>query len=351
MDIREASADDNSALIELQAKCPQGTTIIVSTVNKPDFFARAKVYENYNVFVGCENNKIIASSACGLRNAIINNKVEKVGYEFQAFVDPDYRGKRYAGQLQQTREEYLKKQGAVLSYGFIMEGNKPSMRYIERRGFKRHRTVVMPSIAVFKEMDINHKGNIRSISNEDLPAVADLLNNTWQEYEFYEPMTGEELDKVIKRIPGYNINNIFILEEGREIKACLGFLDWSKVTEVIVQTFSLKMKVIISILNLLRVIIPLPAPPKRGSLLKQIVLTPIGFKDIRALTALLKYINNMAYSEGIQQIFFVCERGHPMLGSLNGFIHIDTQMYMYIKPYHENVSLGSKPVFINGLDL
>jgi len=50
MYIRKATPDDNAELIELQTKCSQGTTIIVSTVNTPDFFARAKVYEDYMVY-------------------------------------------------------------------------------------------------------------------------------------------------------------------------------------------------------------------------------------------------------------------------------------------------------------
>ena len=42
MHIREAAHDDNHELQELQAKCPMGTTLILTTVNTPDFFARAK---------------------------------------------------------------------------------------------------------------------------------------------------------------------------------------------------------------------------------------------------------------------------------------------------------------------
>lgn len=53
MVIREATADDNSELQQLQAKCPQGTTLIVSTVDTPDFFARVKAYESYKVYVAC----------------------------------------------------------------------------------------------------------------------------------------------------------------------------------------------------------------------------------------------------------------------------------------------------------
>jgi hypothetical protein len=54
MNIREAVPEDNGELQELQAKCPQGTTLVASTVNTPDFFARAKAYESHKVFVACE---------------------------------------------------------------------------------------------------------------------------------------------------------------------------------------------------------------------------------------------------------------------------------------------------------
>jgi len=98
MVIREARADDNLELRELQARCPQGTTLIVSTVNTPDFFARAKVYEDYKVYVACEGNRIIGSAACAVRDAVVNRKIAKVEHEFQLFVDPEYRGRRIAGQ-------------------------------------------------------------------------------------------------------------------------------------------------------------------------------------------------------------------------------------------------------------
>ena len=51
MFIREATLNDNEELQQLQIQCPQGTSLIVSTVNTPDFFARAKAYESYKVYV------------------------------------------------------------------------------------------------------------------------------------------------------------------------------------------------------------------------------------------------------------------------------------------------------------
>ena len=83
MNIREAVPEDNGELQELQAKCPQGTTLVASTVNTPDFFARAKAYESHKVFVACEGNRVIGSAACALRNATVAGKISRVGYVFQ----------------------------------------------------------------------------------------------------------------------------------------------------------------------------------------------------------------------------------------------------------------------------
>ena len=177
MEIRPANENDNAALQVLQAKCPQGTTLMVSTINTPDFFARVKAYKDYKVYVACENERIIASAACGIRDAVVNGQVVKIGHQFQAFVHPEYRGRRIAAELTQIREQYLKQRGAILAYALIMEGNIPSMRHVERQYYKHHRTLVMPGISVFKEMDFKCFGKIRPLKVADLDVVADLLNN------------------------------------------------------------------------------------------------------------------------------------------------------------------------------
>lgn len=351
MDIREAIADDNLELQELQARCPQGTTLIVSTVNTPDFFARVKVYEDYKVYVECENNRIIGSAACAIREAVVNRSVTKIGHGFQAFVDPESRGRRIAGQLHQVRENYLRQRGAVLAYTLVMEGNVPSLRYIERQGFKRHRTLVMPGIMVYKEMDTTSSGRIRSIVPEDFATVANLVNQTWQGYELYEPMTADSLARLVVRTPAYSYDNIFVLEENSQIRACLGFWDWSQVMQITVKALSLKMRAMGSLLDIVRVFRPIPRGPKAGDILKQMVLTPIGFREREHLIALLRHVNNWAFLKGIQQMFCLCERDHPLLSSLKGFLHIDTTMHLNVKPLRDDVSLTDQPVFINGLDL
>jgi len=351
MYIREATQNDTEALQQLQARCPQGTTLVVSTVNTPDFFARVKAYSDYRVYVAIEDNRIVGSTACALRSAMVNAKEEKVGHVFQTFVGPDYRGRRIAGQMHQVREEYLRQQKAALGYSLIIEGNIPSMHYVSREGFQRHRILVMPGLAVFKEMPVGSGYKIRVAVIDDLPAVAGLLNEAWQDCELYEPKSAEGLQQFITRTPGYDFDNLFLLEEDGNILACLGFWDWSQVMKITVERLNAKMKLVKLFTDVARFFRPMPSLPRTGELIKQIMLTPIGFKHPKYLAPLLKHINNLARQRGIGYIYCVCEQGHPLLSSLRGFIRIDTAIHVYIKYLRENTILGNKPLFVDGIDL
>ena len=78
MEIREARPGDNDELMALQEKCPQGEKLIVSAVNTPDFFARAKAYETYKIFVATDGGCIVGSAGIAIRNALINGHNARV---------------------------------------------------------------------------------------------------------------------------------------------------------------------------------------------------------------------------------------------------------------------------------
>jgi N-acetylglutamate synthase-like GNAT family acetyltransferase len=232
-----------------------------------------------------------------------------------------------------------------------MEGNLPSMRLFTKEGFQLHRNLVMAGLAIYREMEVPSGGKIRPIAPKDLEAIAKLLNDTWQGYDLYEPASAEGLAAFVNRTPGYSFDNLLILEAQGKILACLGFWDWRRIMRLVVIQRSLKMRVIGLVLRLMRTFRSMPGPIKAGNTLKQMMLTPIAFKDPVHLTVLLRYTNNQAVSSGIEQIFCVSERDHPLLSSMKGFIRIDTGIDLYLKALQQNVSMGKNPVFIDGVDL
>ena len=348
MYIREAVPEDNHELQKLQAQCPQGRSLVVSTVNTPDFFARVKAYEWYKVFVACKEDIIIGSGACATRNAVVNGKTSRVGYEFQYFTAPNHRRKNIARRLRKRIEEHLVQCGAQLSYALIMEDNLPSMRLFEGEGFKRHRTLLMPAIAVRKEMVVPSVGIVRPVRFQDLANIASLLNMTWQSRELYEPASAEILAQFICRTPAFDYEDLLVLENNGEILACLGGWDWSEVMRVTVKSLSWKLRIIGWMLTSTRI---LPRFPKPGDTMKQMMLIFVGFKEPTCLSALVRHLHNKALRNGMEQIFCICERGDVLLKGIKGFIRVDTAMHLYTKPLAKNVSMAGMPVFINGIDL
>ena len=120
---------------------------------------------------------------------------------------------------------------------------------------------------------------------------------------------------------------------------------------ITVRALSLKVQVMSFLLDIVRIFRPIPRGPRIGDELKQIVLTPIGFRDLEHLTVLLRHINNQAFTKGIQQIDCVCEKSHPLMDNLKEFIRIDSGIHVYVKLFDDGIVLADRPIFIDGLDL
>jgi len=351
MHIREATRADSAELVALQSRCPQGTSFRVTLVNSPHFFTRVEIHDDYCVYVVCEDTRIAGSIACIVRDALINGRVEKVGRVFQLFVDPVYRGRGLAGMLLAACEEYLKARDIRLAYAIVMQGNTPSMRCLERQGYVRHRTLPMPGIVVFRDMELPCSENVRQATVDDLPAVAHLLNSIWGSRDFYEPASAAGLANLVERVPGLGINNIFLLTQDGQVLASLGFWEMGRVMQMTVKSLSFKMRAAGAVIGAMRLFGPAPSPPQPGDVLRQASLTHMGYRDTKDLAVLLRHLNNHVYAMGIGQIFYACEKGSPLLGVTRGFVHIDSAMHLYIRPLRLGLRPGSGPVYITGLDL
>ena len=124
MRILPARLQDNAALQALQEACPQGRGLVVSTVNTPDFFARARSYPHWRVWAAWEGEDLIASGAYGLRPALIQGREVRVAHQFQLFVRPDQRRSGAARALMGHMDRHVRRLGAALTYALIMEGKR-----------------------------------------------------------------------------------------------------------------------------------------------------------------------------------------------------------------------------------
>jgi len=338
MYLREAVTEDNVELQNLQSQCPMGTSLIVSIVNTPDFFARAKVHERHKVYVVCEAGRIIGSGAGAVHEAVVNGQLSSVGYEFQYFTSPNRRRQGVAVLLHQHIEDYFRTENVVLSFCTILEDNLSSVRFFETQGYKHHRSLVMPTLPIYKKFDVLSEEKIRSAKAEDLEGVADLLYRTWGSCNLYEPYTAKSLARFVGRTQAYGLEDILIFEDQREILACLSRWDYNRTRRLIVKELSPKLRTIALLADFIRLVRPMPQLPKPGINVTRWSLTHIGFKHPRYLTLLIKFVNNQALEKGADQLYFVCERNSMLLNAIQGLFHTNVDIHLYVKPFEKELS-------------
>ncbi len=351
MTIRPARDEDNQALQELQARCPQGTSLRVSTVNIPDFFARVKAYPRTRVLVAEDGGRIVGSAAAAVRWARVGETVVPVGYQFQAFVDLDWRRKGVADALLDGLDQYLLDQGAALIYCLIMVGNDPSMRLVERRGFVRHHDLVMNVLPVYKTLASRTPVAIRPVTTGDLPDVAALVNQTWSGHQLYGPTTAEALGAFIDRTPGLSLDQFLVAESDGQPRAVLGFWDWSAVMRVEVLAVDRRMRRLGRWLRFLGLFRPTPPMPRPGRVLRQVMVTTIGGRDPAALAGLFGALNNAMKARGVEQVFCITEYDSMIVEAMRGLFRIPQPLYLYVKPLAPDAALAPGPVFVDGVDL
>ena len=310
MDVREAVPEESEELKRLQAKAPQGKSLVVSTVNIPDFFSRARAYESSRVFNAYEEDRIIGSAACAIRDGVVGARVVRIGSEFQYFTSPDLRRRGVARRLRQAIESHLDDHGVALSYALIMEGNTPSMRLFEREGFHLHRSLIMPAVAATKEVKVPVHGSIRSATPLDLETVAGLLNQTWHGHDLFEPTSAVSLARQIELVATLDYSSLLVFEDEGNILACVALWFWSKIMRITVLRLNLRMRFLGRFLVLARI---LPSFSGPGDTLRQMMLTMIGYESSAHLVHLVRYANNLALEKGIEQVFCICERDHTIL--------------------------------------
>ena len=352
MMIREARHNDGLALQYIQSQCIAGNTLKIATVNSPDFFARTSAYEDCKVFVTYEQDKIIGSVACAVLDTVINGNLEKTGYIFQAFVDPEFRGRGIIRRLYEHCEQFLKNQGVRMGYGLILQDNLANRRAVEKAGYEPYEGPRIEYLFTYKKMPVNHPTKkVRTMTLADIDTVCDLLNRMWMGHDLYEPTTRRKLLSDIERIPGFKLDNILVLEENGRVVACAAYWEWSQITKIRIKSWNTRIKVAAIALDIARVFRDLPMLTKPGNILKQWCLINFAFSSIEDFEMLLKHLNNLAVDSRIDQLCFVGSKEHPAVKELKGFIRLGFNSMLYAKRFDNGISLGNSDLWISGVGL
>jgi GNAT superfamily N-acetyltransferase len=198
IEIREAVASDNVALLQLTRMTPMAGTIALRIDREPDFFALPRARGEAVVFVATCGERVVGCMSASIHRACIGGAVERIAHATDLKVHPDYTGRRLGVRLIQQVEAYLRGRGIDLSFSLVADGNERMMRLLHGRhgtpelvmlgSFFVDQLVASPFRLKSKRYVVEEAGA------KDLPEIAAMLDRHSRERNFAPPVSLADLD-------------------------------------------------------------------------------------------------------------------------------------------------------------
>jgi GNAT superfamily N-acetyltransferase len=351
--IREADEADNDALLGLQKKSPMGVSLILAVDSSPDYFARSRPYDNWKVFVATENQRIVGSAACAIKELLVQGKPVKTAFEYGFMIDPQERRKGIATQLQKHIENFAHHQDAELLHLFILKENLPSMKLFQKMGFECVKDCLTLSTMVYKEENVQNETNIKNVGSVNIEDVVSMINEAYYDYEFYSPFDKASFQQYTERLPHYKQEDILVFQRRKDVIACLGFWNHSKITRISPEKAPSRLKALSYMTKLLSLFAKVPKIPEIGKTIKQWYLFPVAYRDANALTELIKQVNNMALRNDVGMLTMTLDCDSPIISVLSRFRNIKVKTHYFLKSLGQIdlSTLKEKEFYIDVVDI
>jgi len=349
MIIREAVQDDNPKLIELQKKCPMGSDMKLQMDSSPDFFNRSKGYEDWNVLVAEEEGIILGSAGYAVQHKPIGDETYSMVYEYGFMVDPEARRKGVASSLQIEIEKRVS--DADYLHLNITEDNIASHSFFKGHGFKPVKKCAPFMVMAYKEHKVENL-KIRKMRDGDIPVVIELLNETYRDYELYEPFTESSFRENYGKLPFYSLDNIYLFEQDT-VLAVAGIWDYDKVMKFTLLEFNNRWKMMRLMTKIMGLFTAMPKMPGAGEQMSNWYLTPLGYRAPESANQLIGYLLNLAKKQGVGMISLPIDVDSPIKEVLSGYRYSEGSFTWYMKSVSGKKlpEMGTRPLYVDVKDV
>lgn len=226
--IREATAADNEALLELERSSPLDLGEAELTLDRsPDYFACLSLQEDARVMVAEEGGRLVGVCVAAWHRAPLLGRPRALLYIQKGRTRPEFQRRRISSVLIWALLESWRARGMAFdsAYWLISADNRTSLTAVQRGG-------VHPWPKKVHLVDIDAESGRRAelsalrLEADRAQEVVALLNRTHAGKELFAPYTEERLQARLGRIPEYGWQNWWGIE-GRagRLVAVAGLLD------------------------------------------------------------------------------------------------------------------------------
>jgi hypothetical protein len=231
-EIREATAADNDALIDLELRSPLdlGDRTLVFD-RSPNFFAHQQMQEHGRVLVAEEGGKPVAVVAGAWHDVMIDGNRRRLLYVHQGRTLPEHRRQHVATDLVIRSFLLAREEGVERPYWLISPDSSTSLafnRQIEVECWPVDGRVDCFDVAARRPPT----NNVGAVSADDLPQMLDLINETHRGREMFLPYTGDSLQRRLQQSPSYSLRHWRGYRSREGLVAVAGVWDFGKSLKV-----------------------------------------------------------------------------------------------------------------------
>lgn len=295
--IREATREDNDALLQLEAQSPQGTGISI-IIDRDDYFYRSQLHDNSKVLIAEEHDKLVGIMAYAIKDIFIEGQRERAAYFYDLRGEATYRRsmKRGLFRLWRTAVEGMEEEGASFIYGHVKADNKDSMNISIRMKAEPIAAFDILSLPSLRGKAPNLNPHLDTLAEETEEIGALVGTRNLKSCDFPDAyMRGAKL--------GY-LRGIFRIEK-EDSMAQLSAWDLSSIYRGRVLRMPLSLRLLGGVLNPISTVLPVPRIPLVGEQIKYLQLfDPIhrGKDGLKLLKSLIQQMRRMAYADGLDII-------------------------------------------------
>ncbi len=336
--IREATLDDNDALIELIRRCPVRGPLHVALDRSPDYFAFLRMQgPRSQVFVAETLNGGIVGSMVLVESGGEAWEGSRVLRLADLRTDPSFRHTRVAAALMEKYRSRLIQEG--FAYGLVetLQNKAPPRKTQRLLGEQvevwpegRFELYQLPPLRPFSKPA---GMRVRTAEIADIPALSDLLLSHYADTMGRPSFDEEWLLASLQQHNSFGLEHMWLAEDDRgKILACAGVWDQRQLRQTLTVRLGRFMRVFLRFLALIGFLWKVPPLPAPGRLLRFAHLRwpACARGQEKALGVLIRHLLTVMREGGEYQFLAVgLPEGDRLKASLKGILRFKTRIFLY----------------------
>ncbi|MBU0596029.1 GNAT family N-acetyltransferase [Candidatus Bipolaricaulota bacterium] len=305
--IREATPQDNEALLRLEAQSPQGTGISI-VIDRDDYFYRSRLHDHCKVLIAEEDDQLVGIMAYAIKDVLLNGVPDKAAYFYDLRGEASYRRSMKRGLFRLWKQAHgeMEEAGAAYIYGHVKADNHDSMNISTKMGARiaaSSNILTLPSLPGERPALDNHLDRL----DEEIARL--------ESYVGVRPLRPVSFGDAYRRGAelGY-LRGIFRIEQGDSF-AQVSAWDLSRIYRGRVLHMPMSLRILGAVLNPLARVVPVPSIPVVGHQLTYMQLfDPVckGKGSVALLKKLIQQIRRIAHADRVDMLTLFAYQDDPL---------------------------------------